>query len=165
MLCSFGTDHYLEIIGPDPDQPDPDRARPFGLDDLEAARLVTWCVHPDDLDAHVAAAGAAGYPYTDPRPMSRQAPDGLLEWSLAHPTFDTHGGTVPFCIDWGSTPHPSTVAAAGLTLVGLRATHPFPGDLANLLGSVGVGLMIDEGPEAALHARVSGPAGAVDLPT
>ena len=47
-LIGLGTGVYLEIIGPDPSQPDPEGARPFLIDDLTDARLVTWAYrHPD----------------------------------------------------------------------------------------------------------------------
>lgn len=52
---------YLETIGPDPDHPaDPGVATPFGLDALDRPRLVTWAVHPGDLEAAVATSAAAG---------------------------------------------------------------------------------------------------------
>src|SRR5260221_11506751 len=42
-LISLGPASYLEIIGPDPDQPRPPGGRRFGIDDLKAPRLLT-CV-------------------------------------------------------------------------------------------------------------------------
>ena len=41
-LIGLGDQVYLEIIGPDPDQPKPPRARRFGIDELKSPRLVTW---------------------------------------------------------------------------------------------------------------------------
>src|SRR5262245_48303312 len=41
-LMALGPMSYLEIIGPDPDQPKPAEPRRFGLDDLTVPRLVTW---------------------------------------------------------------------------------------------------------------------------
>jgi Glyoxalase-like domain len=43
-LVDLGGAAYLEIIGPDPDQPDPAQPRPFGIDNLTASRVVAWCV-------------------------------------------------------------------------------------------------------------------------
>src|SRR5438093_13783435 len=39
-LIRLGEASYLEIIGPDPDQPNPVTARRFGIDELKSARLV-----------------------------------------------------------------------------------------------------------------------------
>ncbi|HEV7788173.1 MAG TPA: VOC family protein [Pseudonocardia sp.] len=52
---------YLEIIGPDPEQPEPAAPRPFGIDELTAPRLASWAIHPADLEGHLAAARAHGY--------------------------------------------------------------------------------------------------------
>ena len=47
-LIGLGIGVYLEIIGPDHRQPDPERSRPFLIDNLTDARLVTWAYrHPD----------------------------------------------------------------------------------------------------------------------
>ena len=43
-LVGVGGPTYLELIGPDPDQPEPDAPRPFGVDELEEPRFVTWCL-------------------------------------------------------------------------------------------------------------------------
>ena len=55
-LLALSDDAYLEVIGPDPEQPQPDRPRPFGIDSLTAGRVVTWAARAQDLDAVVASA-------------------------------------------------------------------------------------------------------------
>ena len=49
-LLSLGPGRYLEIIGPDPEQPKPAQPRPFGIDALKAPRLVTWAAKGTDLE-------------------------------------------------------------------------------------------------------------------
>lgn len=46
-LLALGPDVYLEVLGPDPDQPPPSRPRPFGLDGLMQAGL-NW---PDSANS------------------------------------------------------------------------------------------------------------------
>jgi hypothetical protein len=47
-LIGLGPGSYLEVIGPDPGQPRSDHPRPFLIDELTSARLVTWAYrHPD----------------------------------------------------------------------------------------------------------------------
>src|SRR4051812_43488329 len=48
-LIAIGERAYLEIIGPDADQPPPAGPRWFGVDALEQPRLVTWAAHGTDL--------------------------------------------------------------------------------------------------------------------
>lgn len=162
-LCSFG-DTYLEIIGPDPDQPDPIEPRSFGIDHLKSARVVTWCARQHDLRSVVAAGAAVGLGYTDPVAMRREAPGMTLDWELSLPTGDTEGGILPFFIDWGESPHPSASAAPGLGLVSLSATHPDPEHVANVLSALGETLDVVKAETARLIVVVAGPGGTVQLP-
>jgi hypothetical protein len=146
-LVSLGGSSYLEIVGPDPEQPRPSGARPFDVDELASARTVTWAISPPDLDAAVATARARGYDPGRVHPMSRRRPDGtLLEWRLtdgdtAHPS-----GLVPFLIDWGSTLHPSASGLPVTPLLELRASAPDPDEIRPLLSAVDAELALTEGP-------------------
>jgi hypothetical protein len=159
FLLGLGGSAYLEIIGPDPDQADPDTPRPFGVDDLTAPALVGWAVATSDIDKSVARARAAGHDPGPVRDMSRRRPDGvLLRWRLTAPL----PGLVPFLIDWGDTPHP----AADLPVVPLasfEAVHPDPDGLRAELDALGVELTVREGSREALIARLRGPDGLVTL--
>ena len=77
-LVGLGGPYYLEIIGPDQEQPDPAHPRPFGIDRLSAPRMVTWAIRPPDLDAAVTAVRAVGHDPGPIRAMSRRRPDGIL---------------------------------------------------------------------------------------
>ena len=39
-LVALGGTSYLEVVGPDPDQPKPDRPRLFAIDSLKAGRII-----------------------------------------------------------------------------------------------------------------------------
>lgn len=162
-LCSFG-DTYLEIIGPDPDQTDPGEPRSFGIDDLVAARVITWCARQHDLAAVVAAGAAIERRYTEPVPMRRVAPDVILDWELSLPVDSTEGGILPFFIDWGSSPHPSASAAPGLSVHSIHGVHPEPDRVSSLLLALGESLIVEEGGEARLIVEIAGPGGRVVLP-
>ena len=85
MLLGLGNTCYLEIIAPDPAQPEPPHPRPFDLDDpavrtmLEAEpALLAWVARTPALDAVVARLGPrAG----EVRAMKR----GDLSWRMAFP--------------------------------------------------------------------------------
>lgn len=160
-LLGLGEGSYLEIIGPDPDQSEPSRPRPFGIDDLAEARLVTWAVQVDDIDTAVAASREDGYDPGAPWAMSRRMPEGdELRWRLTLDYEHGHRGLVPFLIDWGRTPHPS----AGLPvapLVSLEAVHPEPETIEDRLKTIGASLQIKPGNREMMVATLLGAAGLV----
>ncbi|WP_206062304.1 VOC family protein [Nonomuraea basaltis] len=139
QLIGLGGRSYLEIIGPDPDQDPPIGPRPFGIDELTAAALVSWAVAVDGIDAVVARARTLGYDPGDPQDMSRRTPAGdLLSWRLTPPQHIGHAGIVPFLIDWGSTRHPTESGLPLVELVSLRIGHPDPEAARKDLTAVGV---------------------------
>ncbi|WP_163508442.1 VOC family protein [Fodinicola acaciae] len=159
-LVGLGGQRYLEIIGVDDDQPEPDRPRPFGIDELTITRLVTWAVHTDDLDARVEASRAAGYDPGPIEPLSRRTPAGdLLEWRL---TNGDRRGLVPFVIGWGASRHPSTGLPA-VELVSLHGLHPDPAAIQPKLAALDAELDMREGAEPSLIAGLDTPNGPVSL--
>lgn len=155
---------YLEIIGPDLEQPAPAQPRPFGIDDLDAARIVTWAVRTDDIDALIAESRENGYDPGDAIAMSRRSPAGeTLEWRLTMPRFDYGDGLVPFLIDWGATPHPTSRNLPTTPLLEWRATHPDPASVRPALVALRADLHIDIADHVSLTAVVRGANGAVTL--
>lgn len=163
-LVGLGGAGYLEIIGPDPQQPEPAQPRPFGIDDLTSARVVTWAVRPPDLDATIAEARAGGYDPGQASSMCRRTSDGdLLEWRLTPAQFRYGDGLVPFLIDWGQTRHPTSGRLPQTTLLEWRATHPDPASVRPALAVLRVDLHIDIAESVALIATVDGRGGPVQL--
>ncbi|MEE9278136.1 MAG: VOC family protein [Dehalococcoidia bacterium] len=164
-LLDLGRGAYLEVIAPDPSQPDPGRARPFGLDKLTAARLVHWAAKASDLEARVAAAKESGFDPGAVEPLSRSRPDGqLLEWRLTVRRGPPGGdGLVPFLIDWGGAAHPAETAAHGCTIVELHGEHPDPPSIRRLLAALGVDLEVVAAERAALVVTIEGPKGRIEL--
>jgi hypothetical protein len=163
-LVDLGAGAYLELIGPDPDQLEPEQPRPFGVDELAGPAVVTWAMRTDDIDRLVLEARAGGYDPGDPIAMSRRETDGsLLEWRLTRPRFDYGDGLVPFLIDWGSSPHPTTRGLPGAPLVDVRARHPDPASVRPALAVLRADLHIDIGEAVAITAVVEGKHGPVTL--
>lgn len=163
-VLGLGGGTYLEVIGPDPDQPEPEAPRPFLVDEVGEPRLVTYACRAVDLDGSVAAARAAGVNLGEPRPMSRVRPDGVrLRWRLTPPDMLLYDGLVPFLIDWGDTPSPAGTAPGGCRLTALRAAHPRPDAVRAALATLGVTLDLREAAVPALAATLDTPNGPVDL--
>jgi hypothetical protein len=137
-LAGLGRDAYLEIIGPDPDQPDPARPRPFGIDDLAEAKLVTWAVHPVDFDNAIEIARGRGYEPGEPAEMSRRTAEGeLLSWRLTPQ--GGLDGLAPFLIDWGTTAHP---ASRDLPVIMMTGVHPDPAAVQRVMDALGLEFLV-----------------------
>ena len=157
-LLALGARTYLEIIAPDPGQPEPSTARPFGVDGPHRAGLVSWALACDDIDAAVARARSRGYDPGEVAGGQRAAPDGtVLRWRLALSAMA--GGLIPFLISWGDAEHPARSAPPGLTLEAFHLEHPDPPSLASVLIALGADVEIRAAGAAAFVARLSGPNG------
>ncbi|WP_114699602.1 VOC family protein [Nocardia mexicana] len=160
-LLGLGNGGYLEIVGPDPEQPDPSRPRPFDIDDLTEPRLVTWAVRVTDIDGVLAAARAAGFDPGQAEDMSRATPGGeVLSWRLTGGR--VHTGVIPFLIDWGETRHPSEDLPE-VKLLALTAVHPDPEAILPRLQAISADIELRPGIPATLIATLDGPHGPVTL--
>ena len=163
-LIGLGDETYLEIIGPDPEQPPPMQPRRFGIDDLKSPRLVTWAVKSTDLEATTQKAKTYGLDLGEVQSGSRRRPDGvLLAWRLTVSRTLTADGIVPFFIDWGKTQHPANSLQKGCKLVSLRAEHPNAEAIKTALSGLGLNIRIDPGSTPELIATIQTPRGQVEL--
>lgn len=163
-LVRLGKKSYLEIIGPDPNQPKPPQPRRFNIDELKAPRLVTWAAKGADLEAIVKRAASHGVELGLVQSGSRKRPDGLLlSWRLTVSAALTGDGLIPFFIDWGETPHPAAALREGCSLVAVRAEHPDASRIREQLSTLGLSLRVDSGSAPAIIATIRTPGGSVDL--
>ena len=163
-LLALGDDVYLEIIGPDPDQPPPPSPRWFGIDTLTSSKLTAWAARSGDVDGLRARAVRQGIALGNVQAGSRRQPDGVeLSWRFTDPGHVVADGIVPFFIDWGQSPHPSRSAAKGATLVELRAEHPRDRDIEWMFQILGIQIPVSAAPGPALVAVVEGRLGRVEL--
>jgi Glyoxalase-like domain len=163
-LIALGPASYLEIIGPDPDQPKPAGPRRFGIDELKAPHLMTWVAKGKSLEKFAADAKAHGVDLGAVIPGSRKRPDGVvLKWTYTDPQVVLADRLIPYFIDWGSSPHPSATASKGVRLVGLRAEHPDADRVQKMLKQLGLELAVTRGPKPSLIAIFDSPKGKVEL--
>ena len=160
-LLRIGPQIYLELLGPDPEQPRPSSGLWLGAEGAVRHSLATWCARSDDL------AGLAEGPGQDlvgpVKAMSRTTPAGArLAWTLTMPVAPPpHGGIVPFFIDWGDTAHPCTgLHDYGVRLRALRGRHPTVETVQSHLSALGIALDVQPG-RAALEAYLEVPGGGI----
>ncbi|MGD0605913.1 MAG: VOC family protein [Streptosporangiaceae bacterium] len=157
-LLSLGPRTYLEIIAPDPAQPEPPMPRPLGVDSVTHAGLVAWALACDDIDGMVAQARRRGYDPGEVSDGQRVAPAGtVLRWHAALNTLAD--ALVPFLICWGGTEHPARSAPHGLVLESIQIEHPDPSALAPLLTALGADVEVKPAEAPALVAHLTGPNG------
>lgn len=159
-LISFGGCSYFELVGPDPDQDvEPEL---FGVSRLTAPKLVTFAATVTDIDRSVEALRKVGHDPGEPIAMTRLLPmGGALSWRLTPPPTGD-GGTIPFLIDWGTSPHPSATLPGGITLESFAISHPDPDRLRAIHAALGLDLSVSRGP-AGLLAILGTPNGLITL--
>jgi hypothetical protein len=163
-LVSLGDRRYLEIIAPDPAQPDVKNPLAPGLRSLKEPRLVGWAAHPGNLSAFAERLRGAGIAFQGPTPGSRKRPDGrLLQWQTLG-LADDDGGLLPFFIEWAAeSPHPSTGTPKGCSVVSFAAETPEPAKLAAKLKVLNMNLPVRKSDRARLLAVIAGPSGKLEL--
>jgi hypothetical protein len=162
-LLGLGPGCYLEVVGPDPEQPALPHPRWFLVDEVREPRLVTWAVRDTDLEARSAEAAAAGLALGPIVSGSRQRPEGeRLAWRFTDPAVRPADGVVPFFIDWGTGPHPADALPPGLRLVTLKAEHP-DARVGAFLAPLGLGVDAGRGERPCLIATLDSPRGRVEL--
>jgi Glyoxalase-like domain len=159
-LLALGGRCYLELIAPDPGQPEPAEPRPWGLDQVRKPVLRAWAAAPDDLDAAVRAARAAGQDPGEVVAGRRRTPDGReLSWRMTRPPDTGDVAVAPFLIDWAGSPHPAQSAPGGLTLAQFVIFSPDPEDLGRLLRALGLDVPVQHAPAPGLRAEIRTQAG------
>ena len=163
-LVALGPGTYLEIVGPDRTQPQPEQPRWFRIDEIDAPRLVTWAAKVDSIDQISRKARRLGVGLGGIVAGSRRRDDGvLLAWRYTNPRTVVADGIIPFLIDWGTTPHPSESAVRGASLITLRVEHPQPEPIRDIARRLGLSLQIDRGSQPALVATIASLRGEVEL--
>ena len=164
-LVGLGSGAYLEILALLPEERGNGHVQPFGIEDVSAPRLLTWCVRSADIERDARAAADRGFDVGDLLSLSRDAPDGQrLAWRMSRLEPMPFDGVVPFLIDWGQTPHPSARHALPTAeLLFLEASHPHIGQASLAMRAIGVaGTLLTPGP-AGLRARIRTPRGEIEL--
>jgi hypothetical protein len=163
-LLMLGTQRYLEIIAPDPQQSGSHSWRHDQLAGLRRARLVGWAVHTRDIEGVARRLHDVGIAAAGPNDGSRVRPDGkTLHWRTLYLRED-RGGLLPFFIEWSSdTVHPSVDAPAGCKLASFAVECPDDSQVRELLQKMGIEVSVRQGAALLLRARIAGLHGEFEL--
>ncbi|WP_410615763.1 VOC family protein [Amycolatopsis sp. lyj-109] len=166
-LADLGGRTYFEVLGPDPDQPDPAHGRPLGIDDLTRPRLSTWAARVDDLDEAVRTATANGCRFDPAVAMSRDRGDGVhLAWRAAVPSEGQgFGRVIPFLVQWETEAYAAELSPKGIHLVSLIVSHPEAAMVRGHLAALGLTdcVTVRQAAEPSLQATLRTPAGEVTV--
>lgn len=162
LLLGLGPDCYVEVIAPDPAQPEPAHPRPFDLDEpslrlsLEAEpALITFVARTTSIEAVAGRLGPRGGTL---REMRR----GSLAWRMLLPSPQQDmGRLIPPLIQWDGPGAASRLADCGCRLTALEAEHPDHEALRSALAERGLSdsVAVRHSPHGRLVARVSRPDG------
>jgi catechol 2,3-dioxygenase-like lactoylglutathione lyase family enzyme len=163
-LLSLGKNRYLEIIAPDPKQPNTEDKR--NLRSLDEPVIVGWAAHPGEIEAFAHRLKSEGVQVVGPQPGSRKRPDGrVLNWKTLA-LEDDAGGLFPFFIEWGAgSIHPSVDSPQGCTLQLFEAVAPKSKlvEVGRRASQLNLDLNITPGRTPHLHAIIAGPKGRLDI--
>jgi glyoxalase-like protein len=162
-LLSLGPHRYLEIIAPDPKQPDAADTR--GLKSLvNDPALVGWAAHPGEISALAAGLKQRNFEIEGPMPGSRKRPDGrVLNWTVLRLKNESTQ-LLPFFIEWGAgSIHPSVDSPQGCQLLRFEAVTPDVVRLSAMAKELKLDLPIIPGKKMYLRAVIEGPRGKFEV--
>lgn len=163
------TRHYLEILGPDPAQPDvSEKDMLLGVGPPLSSGvpcMYGWAVRtePQELDAILQRARAADLDVGQVVAASRETPSGLrLSWWFAVPRPLGLGGVQPFLLAWDDA-HPTDADLPTVELVSLSLQHPEPDRAGAALAVLGISVPVSRGPVPGVRGTLATPEGEVVL--
>jgi hypothetical protein len=161
-LLALGSDCYLEIIAPDPEQSSPSWFSQVLT--LPEPRLIAWAVHTTDLASLSEKSVEVGLRIDGPYDGARSRPDGkVLSWRLFH-LRQNCDGLLPFFIEWGrDSVHPAADAPRGCALKRFHLQSPDAPELASVLRTLAVEIAMEPGEKPRVLACITSPKGEVEL--
>ncbi len=164
---SIGPRQYLEVIAPDPAEPNgAARILPL-LQSSQTPRPFAWGAKLENVDDLRRNMQVGGLSYDPPTTGSRTRPNGrVVEWVNLYPVnFPNHLPSVlPFFIQWSSNSvHPSADSPGGCTLASLRFESPIAESAADLFRRLGLRADVRSGPQSRILVTLTTPRGHVEL--
>ena len=161
-LLALGKNTYLEIIAPDPTQPNVSRPLWMKADQAEHPQLWTWAVANNDLQDLAKKAEAYQIPLGEIKSGERTQTDGnVLRWQLTEPVLENADGLIPFFIDWGNTIHPAENLPQAGNIIELKAFHPTPEIVRQQLEKLNVKVVLEKAEIPRMECLIRGVDGSI----
>jgi hypothetical protein len=162
-LGSLGSGVYLEVLSPDPANGVSGRFR----DSLArySDGLFHWAVRSDGLAAIDRILRGNGLETSGVVSLSRDTADGRrLEWRMLMTSGHRYKALLPFFIDWGDLPHPSTTSpiCGKLSQFFLSSFHA--PSLRSLFDAIGLAVDVNDAEKSTITAVIDSPGGRLELP-
>ena len=160
-LLNLGHQSYLEILAPDPAQPQ--LVWHKEITSLAEPQLIGFALRQKELEKFAQLLRERGVECIGPNPGSRNRRNGqTFRWQTLNLADDLHGN-LPFFIDRAAdSPHPSADAPGGCELKQFGATGVLPSIPPK---QAGMKLQTIAGKTSQVHARIAGRNGEFELLT
>lgn len=163
-LLGLGQNCYLEILSPDPKQPQPGHWSDAILK-AKSDGLFHWAARHPNLSALHQKALNLGLESSGVLPFSRQSPTGeTFEWRLLFLGGHEYGALVPFFIDWGNTPHPSQNIPAAGGIMRFTIVSPQAEQLQKLMYNLGIEMDVFKGGNSQILVEIGTKDSSITLP-
>ena len=163
-LIALGPDCYLEIIAPDPAQPDPTHPRWMGVDYVKKPGLVRWAGKSANLEMTQKLAKDHGVSLGEISAGSRHRSDGsLLQWRLINPTSAPGVDVIPFWVDWQDSVYPTQSLTHECQLLDLSLSHPHPASILGLFKTWNLTVNVTKADSSVITLTLQTPRGIIHL--
>lgn len=165
-LIALGPRTYLELLAPNPADPERGTERVAEYAEFRALTPAGWAAQSDDAVAMREAFTARGLPGGDAAPGSRVTTAGdTLRWATIAPWPEgVDWSVLPFFIEWvAPTPHPATTTPTGCTLVGMQVRTPQADTVRSLLRRADLQVAVVQADSSALRFELDCPTGRVTI--
>ena len=163
-VLSLGPRQYLEIIAPDPDQPDADGAMVRSLRRFDSPSVIGWAVELSGLVQFATRLRSNGYEVPQVHLTERHQQDGKLVKFRWFDIAGISGGVVPWPVEWDAqSSHGSEGAPEGCRIKRLELEHPEYKKMNRVLELLGLRSQVLSGSTAKVAAWLASPKGEVAL--
>ncbi len=160
----IGTNSYLEILAPDPDNQDIKAPRWMGIDLIDKPKITRWAIKSNNINNHSEILRNYNPEYGIIQLGERALADGaILKWSLTDPLNTPEVEAMPFLLDWKKSIHPTLHMNQLCSITSIGLNHPEPEHLGLFINKLELNIPIIKSKFRAITITLSTPKGIVKI--